>query len=153
MTAFFAPSNEAIANSTLMQGLFNVSGKTQAQRDEDREQLEQIVMHHFMEGNYSIEDFQDIAAVCLETPSLAGKNIKFTTAGYTLTMNDKTMNETRVDVQAHHGVLHVIDGVLNPREISSCFNIGSTAGLSSVLLSTTALFATSLLGVAFSLLV
>ncbi|CAJ1935124.1 unnamed protein product [Cylindrotheca closterium] len=146
---FFAPSNEAFANSTLVQGLLNVTGKTQAQRGEDIEQLEQIFMHHFLEGNYSMEDFQDVAAFCWEQPSLAGKNIKFTTVGFNLTLNDDTLNETRVDVQAHHGVLHVIDGVLDPNEISSCFNIAGAVGISL----STALLATSVLGVTFALLV
>mmetsp|Transcript_29861 Transcript_29861/g.71767 ORF Transcript_29861/g.71767 Transcript_29861/m.71767 type:complete len:638 (-) Transcript_29861:96-2009(-) len=151
---FLAPSNIAVANSTLVQDLLNVTGKTQEQKNQDKAQLVEVFKHHFVEGNYSMEDFQEVAAFCWETPSLAGKTLKFTTDGYNLTVNSDAMNETRVDIQAHHGVLHVIDGVLDPNEISSCFNIGSgAAGFSSVLLSSTALLATSLLGIAFALVV
>ncbi|CAJ1935122.1 unnamed protein product [Cylindrotheca closterium] len=105
----FAPSNGAIQNSSSTQALLSASDKTP---------LTELLNHHFLEGNFSIADLQ--AQGCLDKTSLASKNIKITFSNSEIRWNDAFTNTSTVNQLAYNGILHVIDGVLDPSDIKRC---------------------------------
>jgi len=113
---FFAPSNEAIANSATTTALIAAGDKTA---------ITELLNHHFVLGNYSIADLQ--AQGCVDLASLASKNIKITYSDSGLKWNDDITNSSQ-DNLAWNGVLHVIDGVLDPSSIKNCVSSASDFG-------------------------
>lgn len=92
-----------------------------------------MLNHHFVTGNYSIADLQ--AGGCQTIESLAVKNVKID-GGSNLLWNDaisNSSNSSLVDQLAYNGILHVIEGVLDPSDIKSC--VSGAASIGSVAMS------------------
>eukprot|EP00980_Cylindrotheca_fusiformis_P003380 scaffold751_cov87-Cylindrotheca_fusiformis.AAC.5 len=118
--AAFIPTNSAIDDNNEIQNLVSTSGKSDAQKASDRSSLESILNNQIVEGNYDMEFFQ--AQPCLVLRSLAGRNIKITFNSDTDTVlwNDKITNGTQVDIVAHDGYVHTIQGVLSLDDNLEC---------------------------------
>ncbi len=114
----FAPDDaafEALGNETLTT-IFN-----------DTEMLDALLMHHVVEGNYTVEDLMAAAnttenMTTLDT--LAGNTINVTAVDGNLTVENATI--VTADVAAENGIVHVIDMVLVPEDLIPAGNVTPT---------------------------
>jgi uncharacterized surface protein with fasciclin (FAS1) repeats len=123
LAAIFAPTNEAFDASSIVQALLDTSGKSDAQKALDKTELGLILNNHIVEGYYDLEKLQ--SQVCLTVKALSGRNIKITYVDNVLLWNEKITNGTVVDVIAHNGVVHTIEGVLSLDDDLSCIGTSS----------------------------
>jgi uncharacterized surface protein with fasciclin (FAS1) repeats len=101
----------------------DTSGKSDEQKALDKTALELLLSHHVVEGFYDLEKLQ--VQECLIVTALSGRNIKITYSDNQLLWNEKVTNGTKVDVMAHNGVVHTIDGVLSVDDDFSCISTTS----------------------------
>jgi len=114
----FAPDDaafEALGNQTLTT-IFN-----------DTEMLDALLMHHVVEGNYTVEDLMAAAnttgnMTTLDT--LAGNTINVTAVDGNLTIENATI--VTADVAAENGIVNVIDRVLVPEGLIPAENVTPT---------------------------
>jgi uncharacterized surface protein with fasciclin (FAS1) repeats len=100
----FAPTNaafEAIDEATLNALL------------EDPETLEQVLLYHVVEGEVLAADVVGLG----EAETVQGQPVTITVDGETVTLND-TATVTETDIMASNGVIHVIDAVLLPPDVT-----------------------------------
>jgi uncharacterized surface protein with fasciclin (FAS1) repeats len=99
----FAPTDEAFSklpNGTVQDLL----------KPENREKLVQILTYHVVAGRVTAAQARNVSSA----ETVAGLNIRITTSGDQLKINDATVRIA--DVPASNGVIHVIDRVLLPTE-------------------------------------
>lgn len=109
--------------------MLSTDGKSESQIALDKADLELLLNHHVVKGNYDLASLQ--AQDCLILASLAGRNIKITFADSSLLWNDVITNGTQVDIIAHNGYVHTIEGVLSIGDDLSC--VGTSAGVATPL--------------------
>ena len=118
--AFFAPDNTALQDDENTQFLLGNTGGTQSvdQVQKNKQDLETKISHHVVEGRYTIEDFMDKSCTILQ--SVAGKNIKVEYIDPSIRLNNRAVNTTNVNMEAHNGIVHEVDGVLSITESVEC---------------------------------
>lgn len=125
----------------------DTSGKSDEQKALDKTELDLILKHHVVEGVYDLDKLQ--SQECLIVKALSGSNIKITYSNNQLLWNEKVTNGTEVDVIAHNGVVHTIEGVLSLDDDLSCI---STTSSGVVTFLSSPLVALSALGSIYALL-
>jgi len=114
----FAPDDaafEALGNETLTT-IFN-----------DTEMLDALLMHHVVEGNYTVEDLMaasNTTGNMTTLDTLAGNTINVTAVDGNLTVENATI--VTADVAAENGIVHVIDMVLVPEGLIPAENVTPT---------------------------
>lgn len=94
----FAPSDEAFhqAPEDVQQLLI----------EPDPDQLQELVSFHIVEGEYTIEEIEDMS----ELETLSGETLSVDTDGEAITINDARVGFNNID--AENGVIHTIDAIL-----------------------------------------
>ncbi len=80
---------------------------------EDTATLEQILLYHVVEGEVLAADVVELS----EATTVQGAPITITVDGETVLLNDST-TVTSTDIMASNGVIHVIDSVLLPPDVT-----------------------------------
>ncbi|MFA7198301.1 MAG: fasciclin domain-containing protein [Methanoculleus sp.] len=115
----FAPEDtafEALDNETLM-AIFN-----------DTEMLDALLMHHVVEGNYTVEDLMaatNTTGNMTTLDTLAGNTINVTAIDGNLTVENAAI--VTADGAAENGIVHVIDMVLVPEGLIPAENVTPTS--------------------------
>jgi uncharacterized surface protein with fasciclin (FAS1) repeats len=79
----------------------------------DQETLEQVLLYHVVEGEVLAADVVELD----EATTVQGEPITITVDGETVTLNDTT-TVVETDITAANGVIHVIDSVLLPPDVT-----------------------------------
>lgn len=105
----FAPTNEAFAAIP--------ADKLEAILA-DKELLTKILTYHVVSGSYPAQAVAELPGVDAgaKVPTVEGQELTITVSGDTVTVNDATVETA--DVNASNGVVHVIDKVLLPPDVT-----------------------------------
>lgn len=110
----FAPDNQAFEQ--LPEGKLD-----QLLKPENRDQLKELLTYHVVPGRIDFVDVMAIEGVHSSNGSVVetvqGNQIKIKVVDDTVMVDGATV--TKPDIEASNGVIHVIDGVLNPSNMST----------------------------------
>ncbi|WP_342678790.1 fasciclin domain-containing protein [Methanofollis sp. UBA420] len=119
----FAPDNTAFATSL-------TKDQTNAIRA-DPALLEPVLLYHVVEGTYTATDLQNVTSLT----TLEGSTLKVTVSGDTVMVNGATVVEA--DIMATNGVIHGIDAVLLPPDVTMPWTTTATTGTETTAAETT----------------
>ncbi|NJK80860.1 MAG: fasciclin domain-containing protein [Chloroflexaceae bacterium] len=111
----FAPTNEAFSQlpPTVLSTLF-----------EDQNLLQEVLLYHVLDGRvYSTEITEAASITGIEAQTLQGETITIRTNNIGLVIND-IANVQTTDIDAENAVIHVIDTVLLPPDLSMTDIVG-----------------------------